>query len=529
MNENPRPNDNESTDVRVTDERVVTESGDEVVRHTEEPTPRVRRRIHPGLIAALIVAIVLVFLLLFWLLSRGGDAGRPVPAPRASLTEGTAADELVNKTLTLSPEQVRSAGIQTALVGEQLSTESSETSATGTVEANQYRQTPALALVGGIVRRVGPELGESVSAGQTVAVIFSDEFAQTQSRYIALRTETENARRAYERSQRLASINQPGRSELEQAIKQRRAAEASLNEMRNKYERTTRLIGIGAASREQLDEDTTRLRTAEAELEEARLREQRAQQLLPISPEVRAASEEALNKLRTAESELAATRQRLIFFGMPASRVDALRSPSQVTSELAVPAPISGTVTARSVNLGQVVDANSELMRITDLSTVWVIAQVYERDLGRLRTGTGASVTSDAFPNRLFRGQVTYIDPQLDEATRTARVRVEIANPDRELKIGMYVRVAFGALGNAERTVPVVPVDAVQNINGRQIVFVPTADPNVFELRPVRLGVEAEGRYQVLEGLTVGDRVVTTGSFMLRAEWLKISQGAPVQ
>jgi len=119
---------------------------------------------------------------------------------------------------------------------------------------------------------------------------------------------------------------------------------------------------------------------------------------------------------------------------------------------------------------------------------------------------------------------VTYIDPQLDPTTRTAKVRIELPNPNRELKIGTYVRVALAATGNAERTVPVVPASAVQKINGQQIVFVPTADANVFELRPVRLGAESNVRYQVLEGLTVGDKVVTNGSFALRAEWLKVNQ-----
>lgn len=514
---------NEMADNTVKQETIVTDNG-EIVRHEEEVQSR--RRIHPGLIAAIVIAIVLVFFSIIWYFSRSnGEAGRPVPAPRTSIVD-TPIETIPHQTLTLSPEQVQNAGIQIETVGEQLSTESTETSATGTVEANAYKQTPAVTLVGGIVRRVGPELGENVSAGQTIAVIFSDEFAQTQSRYISLRTETDNARRNYERTQSLASINQPGNAELEQATKQRRAAEAALNEARSRYERTTRLIAIGAASREELEQDTTKLRTAEAELQEASQREVRATQLLPISPEVKAAAEEALSKLRNSESELAATRQRLILFGMPPSRVSSLRTPSQITSELAVPAPITGTITSRTINIGEVVEANKELMRITDLSSVWVIAQVFERDLARLRVGSGANVTSDAFPNRLFRGQISYIDPQLDEATRTAKVRVEIANPNRELKIGMYVRVAFGALGKAENTVPVVPTAAVQNISGQQIVFVPTSDPNIFELRPVRLGSESEGRYQVIEGLTVGDKVVTNGSFALRAEWLKTHQGS---
>ena len=109
-------------------------------------------------------------------------------------------------------------------------------------------------------------------------------------------------------------------------------------------------------------------------------------------------------------------------------------------------------------------------------------------------------------------------------AQRTGQVRIEVANPGRELRLGMYVRVAFDALGNAERTTPVVPKGAVQDMNGQKIVFVATADPNVFELRAVRLGPESDGRYQVLEGLQVGDKIVVSGSFALRAEFLKTKQ-----
>ncbi len=469
------------------------------------------------------VASVAVIALLVWYFTRSGDAGRPVPAPTTSMsdTPDSSGEKFVDQTITLSATEVENAGLTIETVGEQLSTETETVAATGVVEANAYKQTPAVSLVGGIVRRGLPELGESVRAGQTIAVIFSDDFAQTQSRYVALRTEVENARRNYERSLRLVEINQPGRGEVEQAARQRKAAEAALAEFRNRYERTTRLIRIGAASREELEQDSTKLRTADAELEEARQREARAQRLLPISPEVRAASEESLNKLRTAETEQASTRQRLILYGMPSARVDSLRSASQISSELPVPAPIAGTVTSRAVNAGEVVDASKELMRITDLSSVWVIAQVFERDVTRLRVGSGASVTSDAFPENIFRGQITYIDPQFDNATRTGKVRIELANPGQALKIGMYVKAAFGALGDAERTTPVIPASAVQRINDQDVVFVPTEDPLVFALRSVRLGPEVDDRRVVQEGLQVGDRVVTNGSFLLRAAWLK--------
>jgi RND family efflux transporter MFP subunit len=201
--------------------------------------------------------------------------------------------------------------------------------------------------------------------------------------------------------------------------------------------------------------------------------------------------------------------------------VNSLRSPSQIASQISLTAPVSGTITKRDVNAGEVVEANKELMRVTNLATVWVIAQVYEKDLASIREGTGASVTTDAYPGRLFRGHVTYIEPNINPETRTAQVRVELDNPGEALKIGMYVNVAFGSMGTAERTVPVIPASAVQDMNDKQVVFVATDKPNVFIVRHVRLGKENNGQVVVLEGLNVGDRVVTDGSFLLKAELSK--------
>lgn len=479
------------------------------------------------LIAAIAGGAVVVLLaaLAIWYFAFAGDstAGRPVPAPRSMPDAPSESQPLTGQTLTIGAEQRENAGLVIETVGEQLAAELGLTAATGVVEPNAYRNTPVLPLVGGVVRSIVPELGDQVSRGQTVAVVFSNEFADAQSRYVALLTEAENARRNFERTQRLVAINQPGRTEFDAAVRQMKAAEAALNEMQARFQRTTRLLAIGGASREELEQDTTKLRTAEAEVAEARNRYDRAGRLLEINPETRSQNEEALNKLRAAEGELASARQRLVLYGMSEAKINALRSPSQIRSEMEVPAPVSGTVTTRTANPGEVVDANKELIRVTDLSTVWVIAQAFERDLPKLRTGSGASVTTNAFPDRLFRGQVTYIDPAIDPATRTAKVRVEIPNGDRSLKLGMFVNVAFGALQQSERTVPVVPAAAVQMVNGRQTVFLATADPNVFELRQVTLGSESNGRYPVLEGVNVGDRIVTTGSFLLRAEWVKLN------
>ena len=482
----------------------------------------------PMSIALAIIGVVVLGAFVFWLFRRQ-ENGQVVPAPRTvsfepgSNEQTSAATE--EQTITIAPEQVERAGIKIESVGETLSQDAASVAATGVVQPNAYSETPVISLVGGVVRRVNTELGGNIQKGQSLVVVFSDELASAQSRYLALQTEVNTSRQNYARSAKLLKISPTSRGELDQAQAKLKTDEAQLDEMRRRYNRTVKLVEIGAASREELEQDRTKLKTEEAELEQSRKQYNRASEVVRLSPVSNAEFEQATVKLRTAESELASAKQRLLVLGLSPQKVDALRASSQISSELAITAPVSGTVTARSVNQNEVIQANKELMKITNLTTVWVIAQVYEKDLGRLQTGSGASVTTDASPGRLFRGQVTYIDPNINQETRTAQVRVELENPGRILKIGQYVNVAFGSMGMAEKTAPVIPSAAVQNINNRQMVFVATANANIFALKPVRLGTENNGQYVVLEGLNVGDKIVTEGSFLLRAEWLKQHPG----
>jgi len=399
-----------------------------------------------GVVAVAALSIAGIAVWFFW----PGKAGKPVPAPRSvSFDEPGKQTAAItgDQKLTLTPEQMQGGGLKIETAGERPTTEAGGQMATGVVQANSYKETPVVSLVGGIVRSIRGELGQNLKRGQTVAVVFSNELADAESRYLT--------------------------------------ALAALDEHHRHHMRTMKLVEIGAASRQEL--------------------------------------EEASSKYREAESDVANLRQKLMLLGMSSPRIDALNSTSQINSEVTVPAPSSGTITSRSVNPGQVIEANRELMRVTDLSTVWVVAQLYEKDLATIRVGSGANITSDAYPGRVFRGRISYVDPKIDPATRTAQVRIELRNPGQALKIGMYVNVAFATLGAAEKTTPVVPKDAVQNIANQQFVFVATDKPNEFLLRAVRLGTESNGVYPVLEGLNVGERVVTEGSFMLRAEWLKSS------
>jgi cobalt-zinc-cadmium efflux system membrane fusion protein len=254
---------------------------------------------------------------------------------------------------------------------------------------------------------------------------------------------------------------------------------AGLEADRKKLERTQKLLAIGAASRQELEEVT------------------------------------ALHDSRATEVE--AARQRLILLGLAPEQVEALKIPSQVVSTVSVPAPLDGIVTARSANLGQVVGMGQELFVVTDLSGIWAVGDLYEQDFRAVRVGSETRVTTPAYPGVTMRGRVGYIDPRVDAQSRTAKVRVELPNPDGRLKLGMFVNMAFSTAGG-ERAV-LVPKAAVQAVGDRQVVFVPARDGDAkFIQRTVRLGPLVGEHYVVLSGLSPGDVVVTEGSFLLRAE-----------
>lgn len=501
------------------------ENNEEIIEETEsDENPKSTLNRKPLYIALSVIGVVIAGALLFWFLSIR-EGGQAVPAPRtvAFGDDGTgqSTDTTVEQTVTILPDQVEKIGLKIETVGETLSSEAMEVASTGVVQSNAYKETPVISLLGGVLRSVRGELGQYVGKGETLAVVFSDELAASQSRYLALQTEAGAARQNYDRTAKLVKISPVSNTEVDQMLARLKTVQAELEENRKRHERTRKLLEIGAASREEFEQATTKLRTSEADLEEAKKRFDRAVKVAEINPVSRNEFEQAAVKRQTAESDLATAKQRLLLLGLSPQKVNSLRSPSHITSEIALLAPISGTITKRDVNAGEVVEANKELMRVANLASVWVIAQVFEKDLPLVRDGSGASVTTDAYPDRLFRGHVTYIDPNLNQETRTAQIRVELDNPGQVLKIGMYVNVAFGSMGAAERTMPMIPSSSVQNMNDKQVVFVATDKPNVFNVKPVRLGKENNGRFVVLEGLNVGDRIVTDGSFLLRAEILK--------
>jgi len=244
---------------------------------------------------------------------------------------------------------------------------------------------------------------------------------------------------------------------------------------------------------------------------------QRTQQLVTLGAASRQELEEATAVHSGHETEVAAARQRLLLFGLSSERVTRLETASQVASEVTVTSPADGVVIARSVNPGQVINAGQDLFVVTDLSTVWIIGDLYERDFSRVRVGSAATVMLPSMPDRTLKGRVAYIDPRVDAATRTAKVRVEVPNRGGDLRLGMFVTMSIET-GTTEQ-ITVVPRAAVQTIGDRSVVYVPAeGEEGKFVERAVKLGTPAGEFVPVLSGLKPGDKVVTDGSFYLRAE-----------
>jgi Cu(I)/Ag(I) efflux system membrane fusion protein len=207
---------------------------------------------------------------------------------------------------------------------------------------------------------------------------------------------------------------------------------------------------------------------------------------------------------------------RLRNLGVPESRILEVRQTGTNPRTIDWPSPASGTVIEKRVINGQRVVAGEELYRIADLSHVWVIADVAEGDLAEIKVGTHAAVTFRAYPMQPVEGKVTFIYPDLRPETRTARVRIELPNPDGRLKPDMYADVVFHARAD-EAPAIAVPTSAVIDSGMRQVVLVAKGEGR-FEPRAVKLGRRGDGVVEVLDGVTSGEEVVTSATFLIDAE-----------
>ena len=246
---------------------------------------------------------------------------------------------------------------------------------------------------------------------------------------------------------------------------------------------------------------------------------ERTQALLKLGAASQQEEEEVAADHIGHQAHVQASREKLELLGASSHEIAALQQSNLVNANLVVPAPISGVVLTRTANLGLVATPAQELFTIADLSKVWVLASISEKDFAAVRIGSPANITAPSYPGRAWKGRVVYIQPQVDPATRTAQARIEVANPNEKLRIDMYVDVDFST--DLSQGL-VIPESAVQAIGDKEYVFLPVKDSEgSFTLHQVRVGPAANGNSSVLSGLKTGDQVVTGGSFILKSEAIR--------
>lgn len=212
-----------------------------------------------------------------------------------------------------------------------------------------------------------------------------------------------------------------------------------------------------------------------------------------------------------------AAENRLHLFGLTDEEVLSIGSTHTMNSRVAIYTPISGTVIEKHLTMGEVVESVKALFVIADVSSLWVIADIPEKDIPKIRNGQETAVTVSAYPERIYRGKISYIADLINPETRTVKVRAEVENRDGTLKLGMFATMK---ISTGEKDALAIPDSAVQREGDKTILFI-AKGANSFEKRVVELGPPLGEFREALSGVKEGERIVVKGSFTLKSESLK--------
>lgn len=368
-------------------------------------------------------------------------------------------------------------------------------SVTGTVEPNQQQLQQITPLVSGRVKNISVSLGDYVSRGTLLITIDSPAVAELHGKLHEAETRLRLAKTTLHR------VKQSANRVL--ILK----AAATLAESESNLARTQKLVSEGLTARKDLI-------SAEAEHERAKA-EYNFQKDISLNREV----SEAKAQLSTAETETEHIRDGLRALDARLPREGEKTDHDISTIELR--SPIPGTVIERLVNPGSGFDQGKPLLTIANTATLWVIANVPEKQMSFIKVGTPARVL---LSGEAITGKVSYIDPRLNEDTRTARVRVEIKNSKQKIQVGSFAQIEFTKTANIQTAELFVSKAAVHSVNGKAVVFV-RSDSGEYTVRKVEVGDAVADLVPVFNGLSAGENVAAKGSFVLKSKLLKDTFG----
>jgi cobalt-zinc-cadmium efflux system membrane fusion protein len=333
----------------------------------------------------------------------------------------------------------------------------------GQIEPDETLTTPVISPMPGRIEKANFQLGEMVKKGEMLAEIRSDEVATVETDL-------------------LKDVLSMDADIAENDVDYKLA--------KSVYERKNGLLGEGIAARADVE-------TAKRDLDHAE------------------AAKQSLLTKRMAIITSASERLRL--FGVLPSEINRLLKSRHIDNTFEIYSPRTGVISNRDADLGQLIDNTHGLFVVSDLSKVWLMADVYEKDIERIRVGDRAKVFVDSFPDKAFSGVVDYLASNVTPETRTLKVRVRVDNPQLFLRPKMFARVA---LQTGERTIVAVPSESVQKTGETYVTYVRTGD-NRYRERKVDIGHTYGDFVEVVSGLRQGETVVAHGSLELQGEMIQ--------
>lgn len=360
--------------------------------------------------------------------------------------------------------------------------------ATGQLQVNANAVTRITAPVPGKVTTIFASVGEFVKAGQAMASITSQEVSSLISELFKFENELES-----DLSKELLEI---------EYLKEQERAEATLSE--KQYERTKLLVEEKISSTADLEKARTQL-------------EKHSLTMAALERKTARTKEVAEEKKRLARASL---EQRLTLLGVAKDAIDKSIKERNLLNAIDIRAPQSGFVLERNINTGELVDSTRTLFVVDDIDSLWLIADIFEQDVQQIEKGQQVEFVVDSFPSEHFHGSLDFVAGTINPETRTLSIRAIIPNPKLRLKPKMFARIT---IKTGTRKVLAIPKSAIQDAGSKKVVYVEVAN-KTFEQRDVLLGEESSSHVQVLGGLREGEKVVTSGSFSLRSEFLKQSR-----
>ncbi len=361
--------------------------------------------------------------------------------------------------------------------------------------------------------------GHEVKKGQTLALIDSKQISDLQSELIESQSQLDIARAHEERESQIfqEQLKRPetllkAKAHLEQAKVQSGLTERNLK----RYEQ---LVKEGIAASKDFYAAQASHTKAQSVYRQAKSDLEREKQLYQNKAMMKRDLQLAQAEVRRAEQRLNTLRQRLIFLGMTATKVDQILATGRIVGTTPIIAPMDGIISQQEVALGEMVDPGKEAFRITDLTTVALAADIPDVDLPKLTIGMPVKARISGYPGQIFPGKINYISTYIDPDTRTAPVRARLVNPDLKLRANLF---ADTEILLPPHTVLACPKESVQKKEGREVVYV--ADGGRYIEQPIHVGIDSEKYYEVISGLKEGDRVVTTGSLLLKTQ---VASGHP--